>query len=193
MAILTKRSLAWEWISQPGLEYLILNEEASGIRASGWIVATLDVKVVKIHYSVECAAGWRFQQLQMDLESEAGGQRKLSIQHLPQRNWSVDGRPRSDLEGCSDIDIMVTPFTNTLPIRNLGLAVNQPMIIRVAYITVPELEVSPMDQEYTRLDPGEPPARFRYRNLSSGYTAELDVDRDGLVVNYPGLWRQIEA
>jgi hypothetical protein len=33
---------------------------------------------------------------------------------------------------------------------------------------------------------------LEYFNLSSGYTAVLDVDRDGLVVNYPGVWRQIE-
>jgi hypothetical protein len=113
--------------------------------------------------------------------------------HDAQGYWSVDGQSRPDLAGCSDIDIMVTPFTNTLPIRNLGLRVNQPKAIRVAYIKVPDLDVSPMDQEYTWLDPDEPPTRFRYRNLTSGYTAELTVDRDGLVIDYPGIWRQISS
>jgi hypothetical protein len=191
MAILTSRRMAWEWISQPGLEYLILDEVSAGIRAVGWIVATLDGKVVTLHYTVECAAGWRFQQLQLDLEATGVGLRRLSIRLDPQGNWFIDGRPCPDLAGCSYIDIMVTPFTNTLPIRNLELKVNQSESIRVAYIRFPELNVSPVDQEYTRLDPGEPPRRFRYHNLSSGYTAELDVDRDGLVVNYPGIWRQI--
>ena len=191
MANSTKRSLAWEWLGQPGLEYLLLNEDEAGVKADGWIVAVLDGQVVKVRYTVECAAGWRFRRLELDLEPAGEGKQRLAVQLDSAGSWSVNGQPRSDLTGCTDIDIMVTPFTNTLPLRNLGLQVNQPRSIRVAYIRFPDLDVSPVDQEYTRLDPAEPPRRFRYHSLASGFVADLTVDRDGLVIDYPGIWRQI--
>ena len=46
--------------------------------------------------------------------------------------------------------------------------------------------VEPAAQDYTKLGP----TRFRYRSLSSGFTADLTVDADGLVVEYPPFWRR---
>jgi len=88
------------------------------------------------------------------------------------------------------IDLSTTPFSNTLPIRRLALPLDAASVIRVVYISIPELSVEAFDQEYTRLVPAAPPRRFRYRSLASGFTAELAVDADGLVIDYPGLWRR---
>ena len=44
-----------------------------------------------------------------------------------------------ELQGCADVDISVTPFTNTLPIRRLQLAEGESAEIRVAYVHVPGL------------------------------------------------------
>jgi hypothetical protein len=38
-----------------------------------------------------------------------------------------DGRVMPHLEGCEYVDIAETPFTNTLPIRRLGLAPGGPL------------------------------------------------------------------
>jgi hypothetical protein len=112
------------------------------------------------------------------LERDAGGA------------WRVDGMERGDLAGCIDIDIRATPFTNTLPIRRQAMAAGAPTRLRMAYIDVPGLAVSALDQEYTRLDPAAPPRRFRYRNLLTPFEAELAVDEDGVVVDYPPVWRR---
>jgi hypothetical protein len=58
----------------------------------------------------------------------------------------------------------------------------------VAWIALPELTVAPVAQEYRRLDAGEPPTRFLYRNLESGFEGELEVDENRLVTAY-GPWR----
>jgi hypothetical protein len=104
--------------------------------------------------------------------------------------WRVDGARRPDLDGCEEIDIQATPFTNTLPIRRLRLRPDAPHRLRVAYVLVPSLTVEPGEQEYTRLDPGDPPRRFRYHNPGNGFVAVLDVDADGLVVEYGTIWRR---
>jgi uncharacterized protein len=84
-----------------------------------------------------------------------------------------------------DVDINRSPLTNTLPIRRLG--VSAPREIDVAYVSVPELTVRPVRRRYTLL-PGDQPV---YRYESGSFSADLPVDGDGLVLDYPGLWRRI--
>jgi hypothetical protein len=90
------------------------------------------------------------------------------------------------------VDIQVTPFTNSLPIRRLGLETGQSADIRVAYVPVPELDVRPAEQRYTCLDaPGPAGGRYRYEGLFRDFTAELPVDGDGLVLDYAETFRRI--
>ena len=81
-----------------------------------------------------------------------------------------------------------TPLTNTMPIHQLALAPGETRTFRALYIRVPELTAAPMDQHYTRLDPATPPRRFQY--ASPGFTAEVAVDADGLVEDYPPGWKR---
>ena len=46
-------------------------------------------------------------------------------------------------------------------------------------------------QEYTLLARGADGARWRFRGLDSDFTVELDVDRDGLVRDYPEIARRV--
>ena len=43
-------------------------------------------------------------------------------------------------------------------------------------------------QRYTCL---EPDRRYRYESLDRDFTREIEVDDDGLVVTYPGLFRRV--
>jgi hypothetical protein len=45
----------------------------------------------------------------------------------------------------------------------------------------------PMSQRYTCLEP----QLYRYESVESGYTANLKVDTDGLVLEYPEAWRRV--
>ena len=119
-----------------------------------------------------------------------GTSKRLEIERPAGRPWTVDGESRPDLAPCIDIDIMVTPFTNSLPIRRLRLEPDQPVAIQPAYIRLPDLVVEPAAQEYRRLGAACSPGRFRYRGLASGFTADLTVDDDGLVLDYPPIWRR---
>jgi hypothetical protein len=100
------------------------------------------------------------------------------------------GEAVSELEGCIDVDISATPFTNTLPIRRLGLEPGEFEELAVAYIRVPELLVGAERQRYGCLRVQGDGELYRFEALPSGFTAELPVDTDGLVIDYPGLFRQ---
>jgi len=97
-----------------------------------------------------------------------------------------EGRPLH-LDNCSDIDISLTPFTNTLPINRLRLKAEESEEITVIYFNLPKPEFKPVRQRYTNLGNNF----YKYENLESGFTSVLETDKDGIVINYPGIWHQV--
>jgi hypothetical protein len=95
------------------------------------------------------------------------------------------------LDGCIDIDIWPTPFTNTFPIHRASLAVGARAEFTMVYVDAGSgagIAYRAMRQGYTRLAP----ALYRYENLDgSGFAAELPVDADGIVIDYQGLFRRL--
>ncbi len=60
-----------------------------------------------------------------------GGDARLSLRSDGAGRWSDDrGRPLPELDGCIDVDISVSPFTNTLPVDAAGLVLDYPGLFR---------------------------------------------------------------
>lgn len=180
-----KRDIAWEWADRPGLEHCTIAATPTGLAADGLALFVLEGKTWRLRYRLECDGGWRFTRAELALD-DGGAPRVLTLEHGP-GGWLVDGRAQADLGPCIDIDIRATPLTNTLPLRRLDLAEGVPQTATVAYVSIPDLAVSPVRQRYTRL---AGTGRYRYENLENGFVADLTVDADGLVVDYPGPWRR---
>jgi hypothetical protein len=53
-----------------------------------------------------------------------------------------------------DVDISITPFTNTLPIGRLKLHTGESQEILAVYICMPDLAISTDRQRYTCLEAG---------------------------------------
>ncbi|NYE20027.1 hypothetical protein BJ991_002055 [Microbacterium immunditiarum] len=98
--------------------------------------------------------------------------------------WFIGGHRRHDLSGAEEVDISVSPLTNTLPIRRLKLEVGETADIVTAYISVPDLHVTPDPQRYTRLSADQ----YLYESRDSDFTAIITVDEEGYVLHYPGLF-----
>jgi hypothetical protein len=184
----TQRSLVWEWCDRPGLEHLLLEIADDGSsRADGLVMVALSGKLLRLRYAIQCGAQWRFRTATIIAESD-GETRQCRIERGENGGWTVDGAARPDLAPCGDIDLMGTPFTNTLPIRRLILPPEQPVALSVVYVSIPDLTISVAAQDYTRR--GGATGGFRYRSLGSDFTAELSVDADGIVIDYGGIWRR---
>lgn len=102
-------------------------------------------------------------------------------------SWRVNGRVRGALEGCDDVDLAITPATNTLPIRRLDPGVGAEVAARVAWVRFPSLAVEPALQHYRNLGGG----RFRYERRAGPVRAELEVDARGLVTRYGDSWERV--
>ena len=178
---------AWE---EPGLGHLRLAVRDDGIVANGMVVGVTEGRPFHVAYEVRCDADWRVRALRVatpdpelprvDLFADGAG------------NWTMsDGRVVPELQGCIDADISVTPFTNTLPIRRLGLAPEESAELSVAYVEGTELQAWPEPQRYTCLEKSDRGGLYRFLSLDGGFTVDLPVDADGLVLDYPGLFRRV--
>jgi len=91
----------------------------------------------------------------------------------------------TDLEGALDCDLGLCPLTNVMPIRRLGLlgSAVEDTPLTMAWVDVPSLQVRRGDQVYGSSVPG----RVHYRSLTRDVSVGLTVDRQGVVLDYPGL------
>jgi Putative glycolipid-binding len=103
-------------------------------------------------------------------------------------NWT-DGSATAQphLANAIDVDISITPFINTLPVRRLDLRNGQSQEILVVYIQLPNITIATDRQRYTCLEAGR---RYRYESVDSDFIREIEFDAHGLVTDYPGLFRR---
>jgi uncharacterized protein len=198
----------WEWLDRPGLEAAEFTLHGDRIAIAGIVVTTLDEVPIRLHYAVDLNPSWMIREAHLELQS--GLERRTVTLTRDQAGWIVNKTSRPDLSECDDIDIMGSPSTNTLPIRRLPWQPGQARDFSMAYIRLPDLDVTPVAQRYTCLKPADPtprrfeytmPARtkdtangqqrFGYHSVDSGFRAELVIDQDGLVLDYPPYWRRV--
>lgn len=178
-----KTEVLWEQLIDKGLEHLVLHSDGQ-IEAEGLVVGMLNGAAYRIQYQIICDAGWNVERVSVLNFLDA---KEFALTKSGE-DWLDDGhRPIESLRGCTDVDIMVTPFTNTLPIRRLNLKQGEAQEISVVYVKIPDLSLSKLAQRYTRLSEDI----YRYENLSSGFASDLKIDKDGLVVDYPGIFKMV--
>jgi hypothetical protein len=172
----------WSGWDGSGHELLTLGFETGGWTADGVISGTsVDGG---IHYVVRLDERWRLRQFLLfrDLQEP-----DLWLGVDEQGRWGeVNGALRPELAGCTAVDLVATPFTNTLPIRRHRIEVGSFADVLVARVDHETLAVTAERQRYTRLDE----RRWRYDD-ESGFSAELEVDDRGLVLDYPDLFRRL--
>jgi len=183
---MNKTIARWRDWAGTGIEHLVLIEEPNQIVADAAILGIADDLAFAARYHIRCDASWRVKKVEI---GEIGSDLTTQLTSDGVGNWADrSGITIPQLRGAIDVDISITPFTNTLPIRRLNLGTDQSEEILAVYIRVPSLTITTDRQRYTCLEAGQ---RYRYESVDSDFTREIDVDGHGLVVNYPGLFRRV--
>jgi uncharacterized protein len=179
----------WAPWEGPGLEHLRLVTSDGGVVANGLVIGLEAGRPFRIGYEVRCDGHWRVREVRA--AAPGSGRPVLELLADGEGRWKRrGGEPVPELDGCIDVDISATPFTNTLPIRRHGLEPGESEELTVTYIRVPELLIGSERQRYGCLEAKADGGLYRFEALPSGFTAELVVDADGLVIDYPGLFRR---
>jgi hypothetical protein len=182
--------VAWKAVEYKGTEHMALREDENGFMVESVMVVLNDVSAFRLDYEINCDTGYAVREVKLNLVEE------LSTIHMTsdgRGKWFDNtGKPLPELEGCIDIDITVTPFTNTLPIKRINWTVGQSETLKMVYFLIPEMTFYADEQRYTCLEQRADGATFRFEQLATGFTAVLPVDADGLVLDYPGLFERVQ-
>ncbi len=193
------RDLYWKPWDAPGCEHLRVSlnprrKASEAVVADGLVLLYRDGLALRCHYRLTADSAWRARSL--DLVVQTGGpaprEAALALTGDGKGCWRVNGTRAPALDGCLDIDIQLTPFTNTLPIRRLDLAAGEIADLRAVYVPLPDPAPVPAEQSYACLRPlGLSGGLYRYESRASGFSADLPVDSGGFVVDYPDSFRRI--
>ena len=168
------------------LELARVSRTGNGAEISGTVLIAEQGAPLRVEYRIACDKEWRTRTVEVDTAGQ-GARRTLRLERDAGGRWHRDGKETPELADCTDVDLEVTPATNALPVNRLRLPVGGRQEILAAWVRFPSLLVIPARQSYERL--GE--SRYRYRSLGSGFTAVVEVDADGLPIDYEGIWRRI--
>ncbi|MET8654812.1 MULTISPECIES: putative glycolipid-binding domain-containing protein [Nocardia] len=118
----------------------------------------------------------------------AAGERHASIARDEESYWLVDAggsHVRSTFAGALDVDVVLSPFFNTLPIRRFGLQHRADDVqVPVVYVRLPDLLVQEASLTYSSGVDG-------ISVLSPVSSATVTVDAEGFLLDYPGLAERI--
>jgi hypothetical protein len=183
---LTEHLMLWRRLDQPGHEAARLIFHDPFWHLSGTAVFAHDGLPCRLEYIVACSAGWHT--LHAKVTGWMGGRCvRLDLAADTSHNWRLNGRPCPAVAGCIDLDLAFSPATNMLPIRRLNLPVGQAADVTAAWLLFPELTLQPLPQAYRHIADH----RYRYEAQGGAFTAELEVNAEGMVVRYPELWEAV--
>lgn len=196
--ILRRSTVLWRHLDGPGMQIARITDIPDGHTLDGRVLTVFDGAPAEVHFAIMCAADWttRFAAVTV-LQGESS--RSIQLRRDEDgRWWRMNGKPGQgdpgytelpELEGVSDVDFGISPATNTLPIRRLRLEVGEARDSGAAWVGFPSLDVELLPQRYAR----EASNVYRYESNGASFTAQLDVDDDGIVVRYDDLWDRIAA
>jgi hypothetical protein len=195
------RFLVWSGVEEWLAEAAQVELSESGLRATG-IQLGAEPAPFRVDYRLEAPESYVTTELELTATAE-GWSRHLLLTHDGSGAWraevSDDGNvPEGpwdgglpDLSAALDIDIENSPLTNTMPILREGFQAGGSGDFVMAFVQMPTLRIAASPQRYEHVRAGETGSVVRYLSRDGDFTAELELDSNGLLEFYPRLARRV--
>ncbi|MCC6947758.1 MAG: putative glycolipid-binding domain-containing protein [Bradyrhizobiaceae bacterium] len=179
------KTVRWRPAKGLGLEHLTVRAEKNAIVARSVVIGEYAGKPFGVRYTAICDKDWTAREIAIDT---ADG-RSVRFVSDGRGRWKDGKKRRPEFDGCIDIDLAGSPFTNTLPIRRLGLGVRHgPVELSMLWFPFDTFEPFVDRQRYTCLRSHR---LYRFEAVDGTFSATLPVDEDGFVTDYPKLFRRL--
>ncbi|WP_084734465.1 putative glycolipid-binding domain-containing protein [Rhodococcus sp. RD6.2] len=181
--------LTWRAHNAPRMESVRVQLVGNRIKASGRIIGgeCADHPAFSASYDLVTDEAGVTRRLSVRT-SLASGERHVSISRDAEGYWMVEdgtNHHRSGFGGALDVDVVLSPFFNTLPIRRFAMQHNaENHQVPVVYVYLPDLSVRAADLTYSSGPDG-------IQVLSPVSSSTITVDGQGFIVDYPGLAERI--
>jgi hypothetical protein len=189
-----ERMLVWRGLDEWTAEAARLDVRRSGVTARG-VQISADPHPYRLDYELDATEDWVTRRLRIDLDREDGAS-ELTLERAADGRWTANGEALPDLDGALDCDLMRSPVTNLMPIRRAHLHAQPGAVdLVVAWVSVPDLVVHTYPQRYEHVRTTEDGSvvRFIDQGPSAGFVADLALDADGLVLEYPQIAERVTA
>jgi uncharacterized protein len=180
------RNIIWQALDKLSLEYCTINEIESQITINSVIIGYEEPLSFKVLYQINLAPDWQVRSAEIKIDLD-GKETIVSLNRDNYDNWLQDRIQKEEFSGCREIDISLTPLTNSLITRGRSFVTGEPQKVKVVYIDVLELQIKPVEQVYTQFAD----STFQFENTNDDFKALIEFDDHGLVTRYPGLFEMI--
>jgi uncharacterized protein len=201
-----KRLVIWQGLDGWRAEAASIELTTSGVHATGTQLGS-DPVTYRLDYTLDAAQNFVTRSLSVEVTGE-GWSRSVRLAHDGAGGWHCEseqsggvdlpapGGVGKALAGAKDCDLGFSPLTNLMPIRRHSLDARPGSAdLLMAWVSVPDLGVVAYPQRYEHIGVGQMGAVVRFTSLGihDGFTSDLELDRDGLVLVYPQLARRVEV
>jgi hypothetical protein len=181
------RAITWTGLEEWLAEHAQVDVLDDGILATG-VQLGVEPQPYRLDYLLDVPHGWITRRLEIEA-SGAGWRRALVLEHDGAGHWTANSEALDDVSGALDCDLAFSPLTNLMPVRRSALHERAGSEdFTMAWVSVPDLKVHASPQRYEHVRPGV----VRFAELDGDFTAELELDDDGLVARYPRLAERVQ-
>jgi hypothetical protein len=195
-----QRSLVW--LKAAGAELVDVELTEGRLTAIGTAIGAVPVPY-RLNYALITGENYVTRTLQVRTTG-AGWRRSVALRRDDDGSWRVEVESEGELAGPAaggdltacvgalDAGLALSPIAHSPPVLRHGLlGGGEPVEQLVPWVAVPSLAIEPVQQCHTHLlrEGGMSLVRYEWGDL----TADLVFDRNGLVVDYPGVARRADA
>jgi uncharacterized protein len=198
-------AVAWSKDEPFGAEFaeLVLNNRS--LSAVGIAIGS-DPVPYRLDYSLR--TGREYVTAEVEVASRGDGwERSLRLVRSPEGRWTAEiasageaplpplGDDTTKFQDALDLDLALSPLSNSMPVLRHGLHTGGTAAdFLVVWISVPDLSIHLSQQRYTYLrtrTEGNALVRFESVGEDEDFVADIVFDRDGIVLDYPGIATRI--
>ena len=176
--------ISWTGIESQSEENCRILFSGDGIDVQSFISGIESEKKFTVNYRIRLTKNWEV--ISANINFVFGDTNAAYFLEKDKGGWKLNNVSMPQFNNCRYIDISFTPFTNSLPINRLNLGTNESQLIQVVYFDIEENEVREATQKHTRVGENQ----FKFENVPNDFEAVIDVDKNGLVEYYPGLFEK---
>ena len=181
------REIVWKGMYYQTMEYCCFRQNRDKLSIEGEIVGLIEEKPVHFSYQVIVDQNFNTQKVSICRNKEKTA--LYELKRLGKSWYNEKDQHLAEFDDCIDVDIAITPSTNTLPIRRVLFHLNVPQTLKMLYINPINRILEINVQVYTRLADN----MYLYQSRDSDFKAQIQVDDYGIVVEYDGLYKRLSG
>jgi len=200
----TRRAVAWAKDGPFGVEFAEIALYDERVSAEGVAIGSAPIPY-RLDYSLETASGFVTSRLLVGTRGE-GWRRTLDLRRDAAGAWSLTAGEEGDVDlpppggdpatllAAVDCDLGLSPVTNLMPVlRHTPFSGGSAVELTAAWVSVPDLRVRADGQRYTFVRADDECRVIRYEATDGSFAADITLDRDGIVIDYPGIARRLSC